>query len=77
MTSEVKYPNVYVQLVGKDGNAYSILARVDHALRIAGYDKEVRNAFHEEATSGDYNHLLRTVMAWVSVDENDDDDDEW
>jgi hypothetical protein len=30
--------------------------------------------FHKEATSADYNHLLRTVMAWFSVDS---EEEEW
>ncbi len=29
----MKYPNVYVKLVGEDGNAFSILARVSKALK--------------------------------------------
>jgi hypothetical protein len=29
--------------------------------------------FHTEATSGDYDNLLRTVMAWFAVDEDDED----
>jgi hypothetical protein len=36
-------------------------------------------AFREQATSGDYDNLLRTVMSWFSVDvdyEEDDNEDE-
>ena len=63
----VKYPNVKVKLAGEDGNAFAILARVDRAMRDAGIDKEERDAFRDEATSGDYNNLLATVMNWVEV----------
>ncbi len=73
MTSEVKYPNVSVQLVGEDGNAYSILGRVSEALRGAHVPKEEIAKFQKEATSGDYNNLLATVMAWVTTDEDDED----
>ena len=35
------------------------------------------NEFHKEATSGDYNHLLATIMDWfdVDLDEEEDEDD--
>ncbi|SUX15323.1 Uncharacterised protein [Campylobacter upsaliensis] len=29
----MKYPNVYVKLVGEDGNAFSILARASKTLK--------------------------------------------
>jgi hypothetical protein len=64
---DVKHPEVEVQLIGNDGNAFSILARVDRELRCAGVSKEERDAFRTEATSGDYDHLLRTCMEWVNV----------
>jgi len=65
--TEPKYPEASVKLVGEDGNAFSILGRVQRALREAGVpDDEVR-AFVDEATSGDYNALLRTVRRWVEV----------
>lgn len=72
--SSVKYPEVKVRLVGEDGNAYSILGRCEREARRAGLDAQTRKAFHDEATSGDYNHLLSTVMAWFDVDPDDDDD---
>mgnify|MGYP000095954849 FL=1 len=28
---------------------------------------EVWNAFHTEATSGDYDHLIQTAMTWFDV----------
>lgn len=65
---EVKYPEVKsVKLVGEDGNAFSILARVMKAMRVAGLPKEVQDAYYTEATSGDYNHLLSTTMLWVKT----------
>ena len=64
----IKYPEVEVPLVGEDGNAFAILGRVSSALRRAGVDKEERDAYYAEATSGDYDHLLRVTMNWVKVD---------
>lgn len=63
----VKYPNVEVRLVGYDGNAFVILGRCSQAARRAGVSKEEIDAFMEEATSGDYNHLLATCMKWFNV----------
>lgn len=67
MDTQVKYPDITVQLVGNDGNAYAILGSVQRALRQAGVAAEEVSAFHQEATSGDYHHLLRTAMRWVDV----------
>jgi hypothetical protein len=63
-----KYPNITVKLVGNDGNAFAILGRVSGALRRAGVSEEERKQFMSEAMSGDYNHLLQTCMAWVTVE---------
>jgi hypothetical protein len=64
----VKYPEVKaVKLVGEDGNAFSILARVMKAMKVAGLPKEVIDTYYAEATSGDYDHLLQTTCGWVKV----------
>lgn len=65
----VKHPEVRVSLVGQDGNAFAILARVRSALRHAGVPEEEVLRFVREATVGDYSDLLNTVMEWVEVDE--------
>lgn len=65
----VKYPNAHIKLVGEDGNAHSIMGRAMRALRSAGATDEAVNAYHTEATAGDYGDLLRTTMAWVSCDQ--------
>lgn len=65
---EVKYPQITIKLVGEDGNAFAILARVDVALRRANISKEIRELFKKEATSKDYNHLLQVIMQWVNVE---------
>lgn len=72
-----KYPNVYVKLIGEDGNAFAILARTKLALKRAGVPKVETDKFFEEATSGDYDHLLRTVLAWVNEGANEDEEDEF
>lgn len=61
---EKKKPTV--KLVGEDGNAFSILARVRRALIDAKMPEEA-SAFMKEATSGNYDHLLATVCKYVNV----------
>ena len=62
-----RYPNVRVQLSGKDGNAFSILGAIVRDLRKAGVPEDEVDAFTADAMSGDYANLLRTAMAWVEV----------
>ena len=64
---ETKYPDVEVQLVGEDGNAFAIMGRVMRALKDAGIPKEEIDKYYAESTSGDYDNLLRSAVAWVSV----------
>jgi len=66
--SSVKYPTITVQLTGKDGNAFSVLGEVSRELRRAGVSQDEQDEFFAEATQGDYNHLLRTAMEWVTVE---------
>lgn len=66
MSTEPKYPDIHVQLTGTDGNAFAILAKVDHALREAGHGDKVDEFMHE-ATSGNYQDLLTTCTRWVDV----------
>ena len=60
-----KYPHVHVQLSGEDGNAFSILGRVQREMRRAQVPKPDIELFMSQATSGDYDHLLHTVMRYV------------
>lgn len=67
-----RYPEINVPMVGEDGNAFAILARVKQIMArndMTGlYDE-----FRAEATSGDYDNLLATVMRWFMVDEGMED----
>ena len=78
-----KYPNVNVKMVGEDGNAFSILGRVTKAMKRAHIPQAEIDTFLTEAKSGDYDHLLQTVINTVTTDgeeesntENDDFDDD-
>lgn len=54
-----------VPLVGEDGNAFAIMGRVVEALEDAGNDESVINSYMEQATAGDYDHLLQVTLAFV------------
>ena len=66
----VKYPHIKVELIGQDGNAFHILARVKLALRNGGIEQVLITEFIDEAMSGNYNHLLDVVLKTVSTDVN-------
>lgn len=59
--------DVKVKLSGNDGNAFMIMGSVRRALKKAGATKEQVDQYLEEATSGDYSHLLRVTNEWVEV----------
>lgn len=61
------YPEAVAQLSGEDGNAFAIIATVRRALRDARVPSDEVTRFQDEAMSGDYDHLLRTAMRWVTV----------
>lgn len=62
-----KYPEVHVQLTGNDGNAFAILGRCRAAARAKNVPLNECNEFIDEATTGDYNHLLATAMKWFTI----------
>lgn len=63
----ILYPNVQVELTGRDGNAFAIIGACIKAARRAGIGAGPIAAFQVEATSGDYDHLLATCMRWFDV----------
>jgi hypothetical protein len=65
---DCKYPDVTVKLVGEDGNAFAILGRITRAMRKAKIDSAEVKSFQDEATRGDYDHLLATCMRWVTCE---------
>ena len=50
-----------------DGNSLSVIGAVTKALRNAGASSEEISQYQEEATNGDYNHLLQVSMKWVDL----------
>lgn len=68
MPDEIKYPQVTVKLVGEDGNSFAILGRCSKAARKAGLSAEQIKEFTDEATAGDYDHLLHTCITYFDCE---------
>ena len=69
--------DIKVRLIGADGNVYNLLGICRRALGRAG-KIELWDEFYKEATSGDYNHALTTIIDWFvvcSVDESEDEEE--
>lgn len=56
-----------VKLIGRDGNAFSIMGFCHEAWRKAGGDPTEWKTIREEMTSGDYNNLLATACKYFDV----------
>lgn len=54
---------VPLQLEGQDGNAFFLLGTFKKAAQRAGYSQEEIAEVLDDATSGDYDHLLETIIA--------------
>jgi hypothetical protein len=61
-----KYPNITVQLTGHDSNAFMILGLCRRAAKEAGLSQQEIDAFYQEATSADHDHLIQTAMRWFN-----------
>jgi len=66
--TRIETPNTpNVKLVGTDGNAFALMGKCQQAARKAGWTRETISAVMNEATAGDYNHLLATLMKYFEV----------
>lgn len=65
-----------VAMVGQEGNAFAILGRCRKAAKKAGWTKEQIEDFRKEATSGDYDHLIQTVIKQFDADGGRDDEED-
>ena len=59
--------DIEVELIGNDGNAFSIMGAVTKAMQRAGVSREEQDEYFKQATAGDYDQLLVTTMEWVEV----------
>jgi len=68
---------VILELVGIDGNAYSIMGAWKQAARRQGWTEAECKVVLDEAMSGDYNHLLATIIGYTKSPDEDDSDCEF
>lgn len=66
--TKTKHPEITVQLLGQDGNAFNVLGLCKRAMKRNHLPQEEINQFIKEATSGNYDHLIATVMSWFDID---------
>ena len=58
------HPGITIPLSNSDGNAFMLLGICQRAAKAHGLPPEEIESFRKEAMSGDYEHLLQTVMRW-------------
>ena len=68
---------VNLELVGLNGNAFSLMGAFRQQARREDWSKEELNAVLTECMSGDYDHLVVTLAKVCSSDEESEDDNEW
>ncbi|MDJ0464998.1 hypothetical protein [Streptomyces sp. H27-C3] len=67
MSEAPQYPEVAVQLSGEDGNVYSVIGRVQGALRKAGH-RDAATEFSQAARAAQsYDEVLQLAMRTVDV----------
>ena len=52
-------------LVGVDGNAFSVMGYVSNAMQRSGFSAKERDEYLADAQSDDYNHLLHVSVEMV------------
>jgi len=67
MAAEQEAKRPVLKLVGTDGNAFAVLGAAHRAAVKAGWSKEQWESVKQEATAGDYNLLLGTMMKHFDV----------
>jgi len=72
---------INLSLVGLDGNAFSLMGAFQRQARKEGWTSDEINQVMDECQSGDYNHLLSTLMDYCNPDEDEQewegDEDDW
>ncbi|MEW4571291.1 hypothetical protein AB1L88_25745 [Tautonia sp. JC769] len=63
---------VRLNLVGIDGNAYSLLGAFAATAREQGWSDQEIEAVREEATSSNYDHLVRTLVGYTDPPDDDE-----
>ena len=72
---------INLELVGLDGNAFFLMGAFQKQAKRESWTEEEIDFVMKEAQSGDYNHLLSTLMVYCEpidedeYDKNDEDGD--
>jgi hypothetical protein len=61
-----KYPEIIINLVGEDSNAFSILGLCVKEAK-STLSKDEIEEFKKEATKGDFDNLICVVCKWFTV----------
>lgn len=56
-----------LKLVGTNGNAFAIMGEARRVAKKAGWSEDEIEAVTDEAMTGDYDHLLQTMMKHFQV----------
>ena len=62
-----KQMKLKLDLTGEDGNAFVLLGKARRAARKAGWSKTQIEWLTDQATKGDYDHLLQELMKRFDV----------
>jgi hypothetical protein len=63
-----KYPEITARISSVDSNAFMIMGTVTRAMKRGGVPKEDIDAYFAEATSGDYDKVIRTSFKYVNCE---------
>ena len=64
----ITYPDITVELTGTDGNAFSVIGKVQKAIRRAEGVDAARRFSEQAMQSGSYDELLQFCMSTVNVE---------
>ena len=70
----VEEKEVELELVGLDGNAFSLMGAFSQAARRQGWKAENIKVIMDECMKGDYNHLLCTLMDHTTSEDYESDE---
>jgi len=65
-TKETTKPTLV--LSGKDGNVFSVMGNAIKVAKKAGWSSEKISSVMKEARSGDYDHVIQTMMQHFEVE---------
>lgn len=74
ITRAAGWPKVRISLAGVDGNALSLIGAWRRAARTHGWPEAAIDAVSEEAMTGDYAHVLTTLLAHSRDPDGGDDE---